>query len=365
MKIITVLGARPQFIKASALSRAISRHNELNPEKVITEIILHTGQHFDHNMSQTFFEDMAIPKPTYNLDINSLSHGAMTGRMLEKIEKILLTEKPDWVIVYGDTNSTLAGALAASKLHIPVAHIESGLRSFNMKMPEEINRILTDQISKILFCPNDTALENLNKEGFVEKPVSVVKTGDIMLDSALHYKNSAIKPKSLISLDTNFAVLTMHRAENTDNPQRLNDYIENLLDLCGTQKVVFAIHPRTAAKLAQFNIQFEHENLFKIDPVGYLEMIWLLDNCSLVLTDSGGLQKEAFFFHKPCVTLRSETEWTELVEVGANILCPEPENLLLSVSTQLKRSINYNSALYGCGSAAQQIVETLTESNHV
>ncbi|HHD78515.1 MAG TPA: UDP-N-acetylglucosamine 2-epimerase (non-hydrolyzing), partial [Epsilonproteobacteria bacterium] len=282
MKIVTILGARPQFIKAGSVSREISKHTDLE------EVIVHTGQHYDANMSDIFFNQMKIPKPHHYLDVNGLSHGAMTGQMLEKIEKVLLDEKPDWVMVYGDTNSTLAGALAASKLHIKVAHIEAGLRSFNMKMPEEVNRILTDRISNTLFCPTDSAMQNLSNEGYDGLDVKVVKSGDVMQDGAMFYKNLALKPN--VDIKDKYILCTIHRAENTDDVQRLKSIFEALVVLSNDVQIILPLHPRTKKILESLEIDIS--GLTIIDPVGYLEMVWLIDHCKLVMTDSGGLQKE-------------------------------------------------------------------------
>ena len=309
MKIVTVIGARPQFIKASSLSREISKH------AAIDEVIIHTGQHFDKNMSKIFFDEMEIPIPKYNLEINSLSHGAMTGRMLEEIEKVLLIEKPDWLVVYGDTNSTLAGALAAKKMHIKVAHIEAGLRSFDSKMPEEINRILTDNISDMLFCPTESAIENLTNEGFFKKNVKIVKCGDIMYDSAMYYKNKA---KNSLDITNGFILATIHRQENTDDREKLSKIISSFNELVKLgERIILPIHPRTKKLIEKFNLKVDFTI---IEPVGYLEMIDLLDKCKIVITDSGGLQKEAYFFNKFCITLRDTTEWVELIENEVNIL---------------------------------------------
>src|SRR5690554_5722354 len=294
-KILTIIGARPQFIKASVVSRAIQQ------AEGIEEIILHTGQHFDANMSDVFFNQLGIPKPDVQLDIHGGSHGEMTGRMLVEIERALLEHKPDRVLVYGDTNSTLAGALAAAKLHIPVAHVEAGLRSFNMDMPEEINRILTDQISDMLFCPTTTAVNNLKNEGFGSKPVNVMQVGDVMQDAALLFASKAVAPAGG-DLPEKFVLATLHRAENTDNPERLANIVEALNDIHAKQSsVVLPLHPRTRKLIAEQGLSLD---VHIIDPVGYFEMVWLLDHCDLVLTDSGGVQKEAFFFGKACVTMR-------------------------------------------------------------
>ena len=391
MKIVTILGARPQFIKAGTVSRAIMEHNqslvdgfsfldkeeqiqlETKNQKLITELIVHTGQHFDENMSDIFFYEMKIPKPDYNLDINGLGHGAMTGQMLEKIEEVLLKEKPDWVMVYGDTNSTIAGALAASKLHIKVAHIEAGLRSFNMNMPEEVNRILTDRVSNILFCPTQSAVNNLGKEGFPFKLATnneqqIINVGDVMQDGALFYKDLAIKPElpQNQKLETNNYILcTIHRAENTDDPKRLKSIFEALNEITKETQIILPLHPRTKAILKSSNFQLDSPSLIIIDPIGYLEMVYLIKNSKMIMTDSGGLQKEAFFFEKPCITLRDETEWIELVENGFNTLVGANKEKIIS-TYKLLTSNNQNSEikdyqlnLYGGGNASKKIVNEL------
>jgi UDP-GlcNAc3NAcA epimerase len=354
MKIITVIGARPQFIKAAALSREFAKHEH------IEEIIVHTGQHFDANMSEVFFEEMEIPKPSYNLEINSLSHGAMTGRMMEGIEEILLKEKPDLLLVYGDTNSTIAGALAAKKLHIKVAHVEAGLRSFNMEMPEEINRILTDRISDYLFCPTDSAVNNLKKEGYDSLDATIVRTGDVMQDAALFYAQKSEEKSTIISQLglQKFALATLHRAENTDSKERLFQLVEGLNEIHETIcPVVLPLHPRTKAKLVAHGLELKVK---LIDPLGYFDMIELLKNCALVMTDSGGLQKEAFFFRKNCVTMRDQTEWVELIENGVNVLIgADKKKLVESTRTMLNKSSNFDVNLYGNGNASVHIVTEL------
>lgn len=354
-KILTIIGARPQFIKASVVSGAIQQTEGL------AEVLVHTGQHFDANMSEIFFDQLGIPRPNYQLDINGGSHGDMTGRMLIEIEKVLYQEKPDRVLVYGDTNSTLAGALASAKLHIPVAHIEAGLRSFNIQMPEEVNRILTDQISDILFCPTQTALDNLHKEGFANKAVQVLNVGDVMQDSALFFANKATKPDSF-DLPDGFVLATLHRAENTDNPQRLADIVAALNEVhARISPVVLPLHPRTRALLVTHGLKLSVE---LIEPVGYLEMIWLLQRAGLILTDSGGVQKEAFFFGKACVTMRDQTEWVELIEVGANELVGADTGRIISaVSKSLGRAVEDKSQLYGGGTAAQKIALELSKKS--
>ncbi len=353
MNIITIVGARPQFVKAAVVSREISTHDDIH------ETIIHTGQHFDPNMSDLFFEEMRIPAPGYNLNINSLSHGAMTGKMLEEIEKVLLDKKPDWVLVYGDTNSTLAGALAAKKLHIRVAHVEAGLRSFNMTMPEEINRILTDRVSDILFCPTETAIRNLQNEGFDHFDSRVVLSGDVMLDAALFYRQYSRPPQ--IELKRDFVLATLHRAENTDTPEYLSEIIRALETISREQDVLLPLHPRTRAKLEASGYNTRLSPIRFIDPVGYLEMIHLLDKCLLVMTDSGGLQKEAFFFRKYCITLRNETEWTELVDHGYNALAGNSYDRIIQAYREQPHP-DFSTPLYGDGHAAKVIVDTLIEA---
>lgn len=349
MKIVTILGARPQFIKAGSVSREIAKHDS------VKEIIVHTGQHYDANMSDIFFNEMKIPKPDYFLGIGGKSHGAMTGQMIEKIEEVCLKEKPDWIMVYGDTNSTLAGAIVASKLHIKLAHIEAGLRSFNMKMPEEVNRILTDRVSQILFCPTDTAVQNLINEGYDKLDCKIVKSGDVMQDGAMFYKNLAVKPSCEIEGD--FVLCTVHRAENTDDDNRLRNIFEALQEIAKEKQIILPLHPRTKKILQSLNLNIE--NLTIIDPVGYLEMVWLIDNCSLVMTDSGGLQKEAYFFKKQCITLRDETEWVELVENGFNALTGANKEKILTVFHNISKFEKKNLDLYGGGKASENIIKTL------
>lgn len=351
MKILTVLGARPQFIKAGSVSREISKHKELN------EIIVHTGQHYDSNMSDIFFDEMRIPKPNYFLGIGGKSHGAMTGQMIEKIEEVALIENPDYIMVYGDTNSTLAGSIVASKLHIQLVHIEAGLRSFNMKMPEEVNRILTDRISNILFCPTDAAINNLKNEGYESFDTKIIKSGDVMQDGAIFYKKFSVPPS--LNIKNDFILCTIHRAENTDNECKLKSIFEALGQIAADKQIILPLHPRTKKILDNLNITTE--NLTIIEPVGYLEMVWLIDNCSLVMTDSGGLQKEAFFFEKQCITLRDETEWVELVSCGANTLVGSNKDKI--INSYMNHSVfnNKNSKLnlYGSGKASEIIVSEL------
>jgi UDP-GlcNAc3NAcA epimerase len=342
-KIVTILGARPQFVKAAVLSRVIKEQGQ------IEEVIVHTGQHFDANMSAVFFDEMNIPQPTYNLQIHSLSHGAMTGQMLEKIEEILVLEKPDAVLVYGDTNSTLAGALAAKKLHIKVVHIEAGLRSFNMNMPEEINRILTDRISDLLCCPTQIAMENLEKEGFLSLPIQLVNTGDIMKDAVAYYSAFSSSKSNIVDrlhLKPNrFVLATLHRQENTDDLEKLEQIITGLEEIHKSNEVVLPLHPRTKKIMEQHHI---HPKVTCIDPLGYFDMLELLKHCLLVVTDSGGLQKEAFFNHKNCIIIREETEWLELVNHGfADIVGTDPKKMQISYRNfQLSKS-DFSVPLYG------------------
>ncbi len=350
MKILTILGARPQFIKAGSVSREIANHNN------IEEVIVHTGQHYDSNMSDIFFHEMKIPKPNYFLGIGGKSHGAMTGQMIEKIEEVVLKEKPDWIMVYGDTNSTLAGAIVASKLHIKLAHVEAGLRSFNMKMPEEVNRILTDRVSNILFCPTTTAINNLKNEGYNKLDCKIVNSGDVMQDGAIFYKNLAVKPNCKI--DNKYILSTIHRAENTDDSNRLKSIIESLNEINKEKQVILPLHPRTKKMIEENGITIDFT---LIEPIGYLEMVWLIDNCDLVMTDSGGLQKEAFFFEKPCITLRDETEWVELVENKFNLLVGANKNKILNNYKNRKKlfNSNYSLDLYGKGIASSLIINQL------
>lgn len=353
MKILTILGARPQFIKAGSVSREIAKHKE------IEEVIVHTGQHYDANMSDIFFDEMQIPKPNYFLGIGGKSHGAMIGQMMEKIEEVAVREKPDWVMVYGDTNSTLAGSIVASKLHIKLAHIEAGLRSFNMKMPEEVNRILTDRVSTILFCPTDTAIQNLKNEGYENFDCKIVKSGDVMQDGAIFYKNLAVKPN--IEIKNNFILCTIHRAENTDDENRLKNILEALERIAKEKQIILPLHPRTKKILETLKLNIK--NLTIIDPIGYLEMVWLIDNCDFVMTDSGGLQKEAYFFEKQCITLRNETEWIELVECGANTLVGADREKILEAYKNNSKFNKKNSSLslYGTGKASENIIKELLE----
>lgn len=342
-KIVTVLGARPQFVKAAVLSRVIQSHRKME------EVIVHTGQHYDANMSDVFFKEMQIPEPKYNLNINGISHGAMTGQMLEKIEAILIEEKPDAVVVYGDTNSTLAGALAARKLQIKVIHIEAGLRSFNMSMPEEVNRILTDRISDLLCCPTQTALDNLNAEGFDSFDSKVVLSGDIMKDSLEFYTALSEEKSTLVTdldlQDNNFVLATIHRQENTDDVSKLKSIFEALEEIHLEKEVVMPLHPRTKLILEKHGLNYK---IRFINPVGYFDMLQLLKHCSLVVTDSGGLQKEAFFSGKRCLIAREETEWKELVAHNfAEIVGSDFSEIVGAFKNSQTIEVDFSMALFG------------------
>lgn len=355
MKILTIVGARPQFIKAAVLSRIIAKEDDVD------EILVHTGQHYDANMSEVFFEEMEIPKPKYNLQIQSKLHGEMTGLMMVEIEKVCLIEKPDWILVYGDTNSTLAGALVAAKLKLKLAHIEAGLRSFNKDMPEEINRIITDRVSTILFCPTDNAQENLKKEGFLNfKEKEICRTGDVMFDAAIFYSKN--KPQFPFPLPSEFVLNTIHRAENTDDPEKLMLIMESLKRISQDIPILFPLHPRTASKLSSIvpNFKEEFSEIMFVEPLSYLEMIVALKNCKYVITDSGGLQKEAYFFKKMCLTLRNETEWVELTENGYNVLSDINVEEILTKAQKIKNmEKKFDKDLYGDGNAGKLILEKI------
>lgn len=352
MKIVSVIGARPQFIKAAAVSRIIRSTGQLH------EILVHTGQHFDVNMSDIFFSELDIPKPDYNLGVGGGTHGENTGRMIERIEKVLLKEKPDWVMVYGDTDSTLAASIAAKKLHISLAHIEAGLRSFNMQMPEEMNRILTDRISNVLFCPTTSAVNNLSNEGFGGFDNDVLLVGDVMLDASLYYKKLAKKPEILGDIESkNFCLCTIHRADNTANIESLESVLKALEKISEQYTVILPLHPRTAKMMQDSGLNYASNQLRIIAPVGYLEMIWLLERSKFVMTDSGGLQKEAYFFSKPCITLRNETEWVELVDAGVNWLAGNDYHKIIEIYNCLHEFTEKGKDLYGSGDAAQKITD--------
>ena len=351
-KIVTIIGARPQFIKAAMVSKVL--------EKDFEEIIVHTGQHYDKNMSEIFFEQLEIPKPKYNLGIGSGSHGKQTGEMLIKIEEVLLQEKPDYVMVYGDTNSTLAGALAASKLLIPVIHIEAGLRSYNMVMPEEQNRVLTDHISTILVCPTKTAVENLKKEGIMQ---NVYLTGDVMCDSVLYYSKIADSKLNPSNLDLTpiyekkevkeWYLATIHRAENTMDNRNLSVILKVFEKL--DKMVIFPVHPRIRKMVDELQNKNQYQNIYFIEPVDYLTMLYLTNNACKVVTDSGGLQKECYILNTPCITIRDQTEWVETLKNGYNILAkPEEQELyhkIKNAKIEDKNKVHY----YGDGHASEEI----------
>lgn len=359
MKIATIIGARPQFIKAAAISRAIAGHNRKNSLPVIEEILIHTGQHYDDDMSAIFFRELEIPEPKYNLNIGSDSHGRQTGRMLVAIEEVLLKEKPDWVLIYGDTNSTLAGALAAAKLHIRIAHVEAGLRSYNRLMPEEINRVVADQLSHLLFCPSQIAVNNLAAEGITE---GVLITGDVMADALQFAATKATAQSDILArLDLQpqgYLLATVHRAENSDNDQRLTNILSAFAAL--NEPVVFPAHPRTR-KFLQDTGYHPPENVKLIDPVGYFDIIALEKSARLLLTDSGGMQKEAYWLKVPCITLRDETEWIETVELGWNILTGADHDRIIEAVRAFKTPADHP-PLYGDGNAAAHCLKALLES---
>lgn len=356
IKIVTIVGARPQFIKASAVSRVV--RDRFSAE--IEEIIVHTGQHYDENMSKVFFDELDIPRPGYNLEIAGGSHGAMTGRMLEAIETVLIKEKPDWAFIYGDTNSTLAGALAAAKLHIPVAHVEAGLRSFNMRMPEEVNRMLADRVSKLLFCPTETAVTNLLNEGI---NTGVHNVGDVMFDVALYYRERArAHSKALTKFGLNpsqFALATCHRAENTDDLQRLKGIVFALAEISNTLPVILPLHPRTRALLATNNLEGQLGKVKVVEPLPFLDMVALEQDAKVILTDSGGVQKEACFYGVPCITLRDETEWVETVEMGWNHLVGADTQKIHSAYATIAPPQSGAPTVYGDGNAAEKIIQIL------
>ena len=359
MKIVTIIGARPQFIKAAPVSRAIQDYNLKKPDKQITEIIVHTGQHYDSNMSAVFFKELNIPEPQVNLGVGSGPHGRQTAEMLMRIEEVLTAQNPNWVIVYGDTNSTLAGALAAAKLNVPVAHVESGLRSFNRQMPEEHNRVLVDHCSDVLFCPTPTSVINLEKEGITH---GVHLVGDTMYDSVLQFasyarqkstimNNMGLEPKS-------YLLATLHRPYNTDVPENLQSILTAFNEI--EKPVVFAVHPRTKRKIAELDGDFQAEggmkNIVSIEPVGYLDMLVLEENARVILTDSGGMQKEAYFMGVPCVTLRTETEWVETVEAGWNVLVGADYDKIVNAVSSFKPP-DKRPDLFGDGRAGERVLE--------
>ena len=359
MKIVTVVGARPQFIKAAALSRAIRGEY---PGK-IEEVLIHTGQHYDENMSKVFFDELDISHPRYNLGISDCQHGAMTGRMLEGIESILLREKPDWLLIYGDTNSTLAGAIAAVKLHIPVAHVEAGLRSFNTRMHEEINRILADRVSSLLFCPTETAVKNLHTEGIQD---GVHNVGDVMYDVALFYRDRAHNQSRILAKlglrQRGFALATCHRAENTDDPEKLEAILSALNDVTRELPVVLPLHPRTRKLVKEYGLSQYLEGLTLTEPLPFLDMVALEQAARLILTDSGGVQKEAFFYGVPCITMRDETEWVETVDSGWNHLTgASRRSIVAGVNKIIAGTLETcDTKHYGEGKAGSNILKILT-----
>ena len=377
MKIVTIVGARPQFIKAAPVSRAIHKYNQEGRGSQITEIMVHTGQHYDYGMSQVFFEELGISEPDVNLGVGSGPHGWQTGGMLIQIEELLMAEKPDWVVVYGDTNSTLAGALAAAKLHIPLAHVEAGLRSFNREMPEEHNRVLTDHCSNLLFCPTKTAMNNLKKEGITtnqstnEPPTSNLQpiaylVGDTMYDAVLQFSEIAQRRSTILQdlgLESkSYLLATVHRPYNTDIPENLGNILAAFLEI--DEPIVFPVHPRTRQRIAEFglgNPQSAIRNLQFIDPVGYLDMLVLEQNARVILTDSGGMQKEAYFFGVPCLTLRPETEWIETVEAGWNVVVGSESSLIVDKALNMQPP-QAERGMFGDGHAGARIVYTLGNS---
>lgn len=359
-KILTILGARPQFIKAAVVSPVLS--------EFCKESILHTGQHFDTNMSDIFFKELSMPAPEYHLNIHGGSHGDMTGRMLMEIEKIIIKDKPDLVLVYGDTNSTLAGALAAVKCNIPIAHIEAGVRSYNRKMPEEINRVLTDQVSDLYFVTSKQAATNLLQEGCKTDNIHIV--GDVMFDLALKTKALLNKDSALENKQKDYILVTLHRSENTDNENQLKKCLKLIEKISTIKPIVWVMHPRTEKALKTFNLNIAKNNIHCIEPQGYLEMMQLVQNASAVATDSGGLQKEAFYFKKPCISLRTETEWVELIDAGWNFVLGQEgfqEEVQEKTFEKMKKfldtdfSTKPHSEVYGSGDAANKIGKILNQ----
>jgi|MDSW01.2.fsa_nt_gb UDP-GlcNAc3NAcA epimerase len=359
MKLVSIIGARPQFIKLSALSNEVKIHNSLNKSK-IDDIIIHTGQHFDPKMSDNIFKQLGIPKPKYNLKIKSLSHGAMTGRMIEKLEFKIKNLSPDHIITYGDTNSTLAAAIASSKLNIPLSHIEAGLRSYNKEMPEEINRVLTDHVSDFLFCPSKLSVKNLKREGIKK---NIFLTGDIMYDVFKNNLPQASKLKIAESLDLikhKYVFVTIHRAINTDNYSKLSEIYKALNEIGKKYQVIFSVHPRTLDKAKKFKLKSISSNIKFLNPLSYLETISMLKDCALVITDSGGLQKEAYYSKRKCLTIRNETEWPETLIGDNNILVDATKS---SIIDSFYKSIKNNDAtfprIYGRGDCSKKILKIL------
>lgn len=361
VKIVTIVGARPQFIKAAPVSKVLR-------EAGYAEFLVHTGQHYDDDMSAIFFREMGIPEPDVNLEVGSGTHGEQTGQMLIRLEAVLLKETPDWVLVYGDTNSTLAGALAACKLHFPIAHVEAGLRSFNRDMPEEHNRVLTDHCADSLFCPTQTAVENLERENITQ---GVHLVGDTMYDAVLRFGDLACQRSTILQdlgiYPQEYLLATLHRPYNTDNPEHLCNILQAFLDI--NQSIIFPVHPRTQQEIASLDrtqrLKVSGSNITLIDPVGYLDMLMLEQHARMILTDSGGMQKEAYFFGVPCVTLRPETEWVETVETGWNMLVGANQQAILRTVNDHKWPQNRSSPVFGDGRAAHRIVEVLSVINKI
>lgn len=352
MKIVTIVGARPQFIKAAPVSKALREAGH-------HEYLVHTGQHYDHNMSQIFFDELQIPQPDCNLEIGSGAHGKQTGQMLMRLEEVMQAEHPDWVLVYGDTNSTLAGALAAVKLQIPVAHVEAGLRSFNRTMPEEHNRVLTDHCADLLFCPTQTAVDLLAKEGITQH---VHLVGDTMYDAVLQFGALARHSTMLEQLQLSpkaYLLATVHRPYNTDDPATLRSILHAFGALA--HPVLFPVHPRTRKKIAELGLDqaTANANVIFIEPVGYLDMLHLLQNARLLLTDSGGMQKEAYFFAVPCVTLRPETEWIETVTMGWNVLVGTDQEKIVTTVQAHRWPTGKPAPVFGDGRASQKIAAAI------
>jgi UDP-GlcNAc3NAcA epimerase len=361
IRVVTIVGARPQFIKAATVSRAFQRRSD------VQESLVHTGQHYDENMSAVFFEELGIPEPRFHLGIGGGPHGAMTGAMLARVEEVLQAERPDWVLVYGDTNSTLAGALAATKLHVPVAHVEAGLRSFNRKMPEEVNRVLTDHVADLLFVPTEQGVRNLVREGI--DAGAIRRVGDVMLDAARFYgARAAARTEALESARVSprrYLLATIHRAENTDDPARLRGVIRCLNVAAERWPVVLPLHPRTRQAFSRVEPSIEiSSNVRVIDPVGYLDMVALEMNAAVIATDSGGVQKEAYFHKVPCITLRDETEWVELVEAGWNVLAGADAERFAAALERLGSGapMAWSAELYGDGRAAERVAEQVATS---
>lgn len=391
MKIASIVGNRPQFIKIFPLVQTIQEHNSANFNPKIEHLIIHTGQHYDYEMDKIFFDELGIPEPDYSLEVGSGSHGWQTGEMLKKAEDVLIKERPGWVLVYGDTNSTLAGALAASKLHIPLAHIEAGLRSYNKRMPEETNRILTDHCSNMLFCPTENAVRNLQKEGFkniinngklinfssFQFPISdtqspaVINVGDIMYDALLMSLKIAEKKSNILEnlkiKPREYYLATVHRAENTDDKDRMKKIIQAFIEISKEKPLIFPIHPRTKKILEKFNSSsFIHSQVYLIEPLSYFDMLILEKNAARILTDSGGMQKEAYLLEVPCLTLRKETEWVETVESGWNVLVSTDKKKMIDNLGAFKIPIKeHRNEYYGNGSASSALLNILIGLVHL